>query len=189
MRRARRQPRMGVAWPRATKSSHPVVASSGGTGEEDGVLEVGQLLRGASEQCWVVGIEEPTHGQKDPGPTAGEDVCRLHAAEPRVDGHEHATCCRHPQRGDDPFEGVWSPHRDAVTGFDAQGQQRPGSVVDHARELGEADPSPTVHDRFGAAELTCGIADHGGNCWPGDLAAHVCPPFSAGMPVLPRGIS
>ena len=134
------------------------------------------------EQRGIVGVEEPAHGEQHPRAAAREDVRRFGAAEARVDRNQHATRRRHPERGDDPLEGVRRPDRDAVAALDARREQRtgrvgrPGVAAWRSRRASRRRPRPRPRRMRRAVSRTmAGIVGQGdladiGPCSAGNVA-------------------
>ena len=173
----RRDPRVEIGVGHRAAAVDEVVPADrravGLAGEQDRVLERGQVDAGAREQRRVVGVEEPAHGEQRAGAAALEDVRRLGAAEPGVDRHERRAGGRDAERGDDPLERVRRPDRDPVAALDARREQRARRGVDHRRAASakstRRSPSTTASASPRAAR---GVAHHRRNRRPRDLAAH-----------------
>ncbi len=129
-----------------------------GAAQDDDLLERGDLGR-VAEQLDVVGVEEVGDRAQQLRLGRLEQVARLAALEPRVDGDHDAAGAVHAERGDDPLADVGCPHPDAITGLDARCDERPGGVIDAIRELGEGEPGIAVDERLDVAELGCGSLD------------------------------
>ena len=148
-------------------SSQPSRASSGVAGEQDRLLERGEVDAGIGEERGVVGVEEPADREQHARAAAGEDERGLGAAEARVDGDEHGTRGRDAERGDDPLERVRRPDRDAVAALDARRAPAPraasATAADSAANSMRRVPSTTASaspNRRAASRTIAGIVGH-----------------------------
>ena len=125
----------------------------------------------------VVGAEEPSDGEEDPGPRLPQDVGRLVSLEPGVEGHQQRAGTDGAQGGDHPLGAVGRPDRHPVAPLDPVGHDGAGGGGHLVGQLVEGQPdgrpagTVAVDHGLGLAEAGGGVLHQAGDGPPLQIPA------------------